>query len=189
MPTLAPICTLRPWIRKGCPISVTTRDAMRAASAGRRVRLWMITNSSPPMRATMSVCRTHARIRSATRRSSVSPQRWPKLSFTGLNPSRSMQITANAAASPSRSSSVSMRQDRLARPVSASCPARKASRSSACWRSVTSRCVVTQPPPGIGEYAIMITRPLPSRCWMRQACEPPRRDVAWSHAVSRLAPG
>ena len=51
-------------------------------------------NSSPPRRATVSLCRTQLLSRWATSTSTASPAAWPKRSLTGLNPSRSTKSSA-----------------------------------------------------------------------------------------------
>ena len=51
------------------------------------------TNSSPPYRATTSLSRAHERMTSPASTSVRLPHRWPCVSFTVLNPSRSMNST------------------------------------------------------------------------------------------------
>src|SRR5437016_9811220 len=61
-----------------------------------------ITNSSPPMRAVVSIARTAWLRRCATTRSRSSPARCPRESLMSLNRSRSTIMTANSCACPLR---------------------------------------------------------------------------------------
>ncbi len=99
-------------------------------------------NSSPPSRATVSVARTHAVSRAATRFSSSSPTWWPSESLIVLKRSRSMNMNAKPtwflAALKTHCSRRSWSSTRLGSPVSASRVARYSARSSARFLLVTS---------------------------------------------------
>ena len=100
------------------------------------------TNSSPPVRATVSPLRVMRRSRSATTRSTSSPMAWPCVSFTSLNPSRSSNSTDTSFCGSRRDTAASRRacsKMRLPRPVSGSWSACPASCSSRRLRSVMSR--------------------------------------------------
>ena len=62
-----------------------------AAAPSEPVSGSMIENSSPPNRATISVSRADPRMTAAASTSALLPDRWPWLSLTLLNPSRSMK--------------------------------------------------------------------------------------------------
>ncbi len=85
------------------------------------------TNSSPPIRATVSMGRRAATSLSATRRSTASPAACPSESFTHLNRSRSTKSTAvhrpERFAWDRACSIRSTRRARFGRPVSGSCVA------------------------------------------------------------------
>ncbi|MCY1222497.1 hypothetical protein D9M72_345920 [compost metagenome] len=81
-------------------------------------------NSSPASRATVSDARTDAAMRRAASSSNRSPWSWPRVSFTSLKRSRSMNSSASTSCVP-RERSISCRsrsknRRRLGRSVSAS---------------------------------------------------------------------
>ena len=85
------------------------------------------TNSSPPRRATTSLCRVMLSKRRAISHSTSSPTPWPYASFTPLNPSRSTNSSASASSLPhfrllrdTDCSSRSVNARRLHNPVSES---------------------------------------------------------------------
>src|SRR5205823_4836777 len=84
----------RPPTTTGSSSTFSTRrttgtTAWRSATSGSRMA-----NSSPPRRATVSPPRSTLCRREPMRWSSRSPLWWPSVSFTSLNRSRSMSITA-----------------------------------------------------------------------------------------------
>ena len=89
-------------------------------------------NSSPPSRATVSPGRTAAVRRSATMRRNSSPLRWPSVSFTSLNRSRSTTTSATSVPSrPAEASAADTRsacRERLGKPVKVSCNAMNSDR-------------------------------------------------------------
>ncbi len=168
MPMLVPITTWWPSMSRGSLTTSMMRWASSVAAAGCVRPHCRMANSSPPMRAIVSVLRTTVRKRSAIWRSSLSPAGWPSVSLMVLKSSRSSRW--QAATSPGRmraraSSSLSFMSTRLGRSVSASWWAMWAMRASRRRCSVMSSCVVTQPPPGIGRRATAIERPSLSS-WM-----------------------
>ena len=108
-----------------------------------------IANSSPPKRATVSAGRTATSRRVPTSWRTVSPAAWPRLSFTVLKSSRSMNMTPMEG--PPRSERMiecctrSAKRARLARFVTGSWKAWCASCSSNALRSLTSRLFRTMP--------------------------------------------
>src|SRR5450759_2930497 len=114
----------------------------------------MSTNSSPPIRATVSLWRTLFVSRCATARSKRSPNSCPWVSFTSLILSMSMNRTAKAV--PDRLArarswcSRSTIRKRFGRSVSVSWVAR-CWRATSVWRiSVISRVIPTRPMTGPG---------------------------------------
>ena len=109
-------------------------DSTRCAITGPSVPAWSpstrMANSSPPMRATVSPTRTHARSRSPTDTSRRSPTSWPRLSFTVLKSSRSTKSTDTG--SSRRCSSAWSRRSRNS--------ARLASCVSGSWNAWNSSC-------------------------------------------------
>ena len=89
MPMLTPTLKMRSFqTKRYSPIAREMSSAIcRALSSGHPTS--STPNSSPPMRATVSESRTASRIRAATSRSMLSPARWPLVSLTALNRSRS----------------------------------------------------------------------------------------------------
>ncbi len=105
------------WIGRFGPGIVTLTDSTmrRAAITGSTSAVShsiSITNSSPPMRATVSPARTLERRRAATSLSTRSPTAWPSVSLTGLKPSRSMNSTTILP--PSRPSAFAASSRRIA---------------------------------------------------------------------------
>ena len=151
-----------------------------------------MTNSSPPIRAMVSVSRTSPRSRSATIFSSLSPAGWPNVSLTALNWSRSRWWTATISspldARSSACSSRSFSSTRLARSVSASWCAMCSILISDRRCSVMSSWVATQPRSGIGRWRILKVRPLRSSTMLSVAsadtatlvrqCRYSSRDIA-----------
>ena len=126
---------------QGSLTATRTVDAMTAVSAG-LMSSQTITNSSPPMRETVSPGRTECSIRAATLRRSWSPTSCPIESLTNLkwsmssNSTLSVEPRRRAPASPCTSRSV--RSARLASPVSGSCITCRAISDSMSLRSVVS---------------------------------------------------
>ena len=96
--------------------------AERGRGSGRRRELtsggWTSSrssaNSSPPSRATVSLCRTQSLSRCATSISTASPAAWPKRSLTGLKPSRSTKSSAMRRAARGATSAGRARPGRAA---------------------------------------------------------------------------
>ncbi len=89
-PTLTPMTTVvasASW--NGRPRAAAARRAQAVAASAEAGSAIRITNSSPPMRAIVSLARTQSRSRSATSLSRASPAAWPWVSLTGLKRSRS----------------------------------------------------------------------------------------------------
>ena len=132
MPIEAVTTVRRPSSRK-LPCARTASDELVRDHVARLVSRCpgrISANSSPPMRARMSVSRSTSRNASLMRTSRASPAAWPKASLTPLKPSRSSSSSAagrrwRRARLTSRASSSSKRR-RLKSPVSAS-------RSARCW--------------------------------------------------------
>ena len=101
------------------------------------------TNSSPPIRNTVSDARKRWFIRCATSTSNASPTWCPQISFTDLKLSRSINIMANElllrCACKMACSAIKLNCARLASPVRLSLWAISVSASSSCLRSVMSR--------------------------------------------------
>ena len=114
---------------------------MRSASSSTRRRAWAsmttMANSSPPIRPTCPSLPTSSTSRLATARRTASPLGWPKVSLTGLKPSRSRNRIAHgtlpAVAARSASPSNWRTRPRLGRPDRTSTLARWVSRSWV-WR-------------------------------------------------------
>ncbi len=129
--------------------TVRTIRSHRSPTSSTETKSVQSTNSSPPIRASVSLERRMTASRRANCWSSLSPASCPNRSLTSLNRSRSQKNTATvpperwARASASPMWSLSSR--RLASPVSGSCSARNVSCSSVWRRSVTSRTLVTMP--------------------------------------------
>ncbi|MNW00417.1 hypothetical protein D3C71_1959070 [compost metagenome] len=77
LPTLAVETSVRPSTGKGRSAACTTAWAIRSTVAGFDTLSRMMTNSSPPMRATASPLRTQVASRSAKDTSRRSPTGWP----------------------------------------------------------------------------------------------------------------
>ena len=80
-------------------VGLADRAMIRSASCSTVLRLcaslMTIANSSPPMRPTVPLAATSSTSRLATARSTASPLGWPKVSLTGLKPSRSRNMIAH----------------------------------------------------------------------------------------------
>ena len=83
----------RPATENGTSRAASTRCASSGPSAMAVSPSTRMANSSPPIRATVSPRRTHARSRSPTDASRRSPASWPRLSLTVLKSSRSTKST------------------------------------------------------------------------------------------------
>ena len=132
-------------------------------------------NSSPPMRAIVSLSRTSARRRSATWHSSLSPTGCPRVSLTVLKKSRSSSwqaIRSPRLARVKACSSRSLRRARLGRPVSVSCLAMCTILASERSCSVMSWWVATVPPPDMGCAVTEMQRPSSSRLMYCADCLP-----------------
>ena len=171
MPTLPRGKTSLPSTSTACSSARRIRSATSAASGESSTPSRSTANSSPPKRATVSVGRTVAARRRATSWSTTSPAAWPRLSFTVLKSSRSMNMTPTEAeprcARMSACWTRSTKSARLARLVTGSWKAWCASWSSKALRSLTSRLFRTTP----------------------RTCSSCRRSVCWtsnwSHVPSR----
>ena len=148
-----------PMLPAGVEVRVPCGAATRSDSRIRAARCVMssrdstssmsMANSSPPRRAAVSSGRRQPERSVATRFNRRSPSPCPRLSFTVLKSSRSMNSTARcepvwsirARAWSSRSWNNAL----LARPVSESWNTRYSSSSSRRMRSVTSRKLQTLP--------------------------------------------
>ena len=145
---LAPVSISIPC-RTTCPvIAVRTRSATSRATCSSRTPSHSTTNSSPEMRATVSLGRVAEASLREIETINWSPTAWPIVSLTCFSLSRSMKRTATfAPVVPARSSaSVVLRRNRtlFGSPVSASCVASLSS-SARAWRSsVMSRAMVAQ---------------------------------------------
>src|SRR5581483_658521 len=121
----------------GVSTRASTRPAARPAAAASGSPSSTATNSSPPMRASVSLGRSAARNRSATATSSRSPAPWPSESLTALNRSRSKKRTPTCPRSRTARARTSRRRSarrsRLASPVS---PSWKAPLRNRRWRSI-----------------------------------------------------
>ena len=146
-PMLAPTVVTTPSpSRTGTSSWARMRSTTRATPSRSIGPFSRRTNSSPPRRAAVSAGRRQPRRRSATVRSSTSPASWPKVSLTGLKPSRSRYRTAGQMrVRPAVSTACRTRSRnrvRLGSPVSGSCSAwcRSCSlRSVTCRRFSSSR--------------------------------------------------
>ena len=145
-PMLAPTVATTPSPRMtGTSSCVRMRSTTRATPNRSMGPFSRIANSSPPRRAAVSAGRRQPRSRSATVRSSMSPASWPNVSLTGLNPSRSMYMTAGwmrvRVAVSTACRARSRNRVRLGSPVSGSCSAwcRSCSLRSVTWRRFSSR--------------------------------------------------
>ena len=132
-----------------CPVmEVRTRSATSSATCSSRTPSHSTTNSSPEMRATVSLGLVADARRRAMDTINWSPTAWPMVSFTCFSLSRSMKRTATfAPVVPARSrASVVLRRNStlFGSPVSASWVARRSS-SARAWRSsVMSLAIVAQ---------------------------------------------
>ena len=95
IPMLALIACSKPSISTGSTNVSSKWSANTHASEESRMSAQMMTNSSPPKRATLSDLRHELESRLATSRSTWSPTWWPKRSFTTLNRSRSRKNRAS----------------------------------------------------------------------------------------------
>ena len=127
------------------------------ASSGRCRPGRMKMNSSPPMRATVSLSRRLACRRRLSATSSRSPMPCPRLSLTALNRSTSRNATATSspvrAARRSVISSRSSNRRRFGSPVSSSWVAWSSIRSRSAFCRVTSRTVAIRTPLELAEQA------------------------------------
>ncbi len=138
MPMLTVTTTVRPSSSAGARIAAINFSATTRASPGWSSSSSRTRNSSPPWRPTVSTARTTDRIRSATRRSTLSPNACPCVSFSGLKSSMSTNNRARrepwrlawAIASMSRSISV-VRFGNCVRPSSV-----------AAWCALSSVCAI-----------------------------------------------
>ena len=129
-----------------CPvIAWRTRSATSIATCSSPRPSHNTTNSSPPMRATMSDGRVALANRLAMVFSNWSPTLWPMLSLTSFSLSKSTNNTPtprfNVMLRSSASLSLRKNNTRFGKPVSASCVAWKASSSCTCFASVMSRAI------------------------------------------------
>ena len=149
IPMLAEQLTLPAATAYGRDSSVMIFCATIAASSAARSASRTTTNSSPPIRASVSPLRIKLCRRSATVRNNSSPAACPRESLMVLNRSRSMNRTATrpwlrcADMSPCERRSVSSR--RFGNCVSASRVASSSMRCSASLRSVISSAVPRRP--------------------------------------------
>ena len=142
--------------------------ATSAASCAWRNSDNKMTNSSPPMRDTVSTSRTQAHSRRAASSSTASPKRWPNLSLMVLKRSRSTIINATmfwlrlAWISACRRRSSSRR--RLGNSVSGSWLARNSARAWLRRNSVMSVRTDTIPPSAVRRSRACIHRPSTNSC-------------------------
>ena len=94
-PMLTVATSARPSIITGADSTSLMRVAAMPTSSGALTLCSTTTNSSPPMRTTMSAGRTAARTRLAISCSSLSPTSWPRESLMCLKRSRSRNSTAS----------------------------------------------------------------------------------------------
>ena len=146
-----------------------------------------ITNSSPPVRATVSEARTAMRNLSATAFSTISPASCPCVSLTDLKPSRSNNITTNIC--PSRRAAVnacsrrSSNNRRLGNPVSESVNA--SLRISSSWR-LESDISVIEPTKRIARpVSSQIAWPFP-RTQTNSPLAHCRRNSSWTGTWRRM---
>ena len=157
------------------------RSATARASATSPTCASRTANSSPPNRPTWSPRRTLSPSRCAIARSTASPARWPCVSLTCLNRSRSIISTPTEApvrccwARSSCSSAWVCQADALSRPVFGSV------RAASCnWCTSTLRCRATA---GI-TMMIASTGPVS----MTSATQPPSSNAASSRRLSPALP-
>ena len=133
---------LIPSSRSGASIALHIRSARLVAAITSVVSGESTPNSSPPIRATVSLARTVSRNRSATSCSSTSPAWWPSVSLISLKRSRSSTMIASDELERSAASTAcsirSLSSVRFGRSVRSSC-------SAWCWIVPIcdrSRCVI-----------------------------------------------
>jgi hypothetical protein len=143
MPTDPDRATRRPPISSGADSAAIRRQARLTQSTRLLTSSISSTNSSPPIRATVSASRAAELRRAATSFNTASPAAWPSESLIGLKPSRSTNSTAtlpalrSAICSPLRAwrcnacARRSSNNMRLGRPVSGSWNARRRNSSLA----------------------------------------------------------
>ena len=145
-PIRAPTCVSRPHSSNGCSIAASRRSHSATAPAGDVMPCCRITNSSAPLRASMSHSRSTASSRAPACRSSRSPATDPRAWLIALKPARSTHSTATIRspwrAPSSTACSRSRNAVRFGNPVSASCaPSRPAGAEAAVrgWSGAAMR--------------------------------------------------